>query len=112
MSSQAPGVNARDIRMGTIADAISWVKHTVLVVVATPSGSPERRAKLDELSRATATARKLADGYEGRLSMELKIALRVAEFALARLTQQFSPDPATRAQKRSHPRRRIQRSRR
>lgn len=87
-------MNARSIQMGTIIDAIAWAKSTLLVVVATPRGSPQRRAKLDELARATVKARELADAYQGNLAMELKLALRVAEMGLARF-RIGSPDAAT-----------------
>ncbi len=106
------GVSARNVKMGTVVDAVRWAKHTMLVVIGTPSGSPERRAKLDELVRATARARALADDYKGSLAIELRLALHAAEVGLRRLqgasVASTSPDEPAKAKKtprKVHPRR-------
>jgi len=70
--------------MGAIIDAIAWAKSTLFVVIGTEKGSPQRRAKLDELARATVKARELADAYQGDLAIELRFALRMAEMGLDR----------------------------
>ncbi len=85
----------REIKVDSVMKAIKWAKHTLLVVVSTPSGSPERRAKLDELARATSRARELASSYRGKLSTELQVGLQMTEMALARF--RLSPEAAAEA---------------
>ena len=76
---------ARDIKIGTITDAARWTRHALAAVMSTPKGSPERRAKLDDLIQATTRARVLADAYHGKLAVELRITLWAAEAVLDRV---------------------------
>jgi hypothetical protein len=78
-------MGVKDIKIGTLADAARWTRRALLAVMRTPSGSPERQAKLDDLIQATARARFLAEAYDGKLAVELRITLRVAEIVLARV---------------------------
>jgi len=81
--SQPMGV--KDIKIGTLADAARWTRRALLAAMRTPSGSPERQAKLDDLIQATTRARFLAEAYDGKLAVELRVTLRVAEIVLARV---------------------------
>ncbi len=84
-------MGARDIKIGTLADAARWTKRALAAAISTPRGSPERRAKLEELIQATTRARFLAEAYKGELAVELRVALRAAEIVLDRIR---SDDPA------------------
>ncbi len=78
-------MGTRDIKIGTIADAARWTKQALAAVVSTPAGSAERRAKLEDLIRATERARALAEAYKGERAAELRVALRAAEIVLDRI---------------------------
>lgn len=78
-------MSARDVKVGTLIDVLRWLKGAVLVAVGTPSGSPERTAKLDELSLVIQRARQATAGYQGERAPELRAALGVAEITLAYL---------------------------
>ncbi len=78
-------MGARDIKIGTLADAARWTKRALAAAISTPRGSPERRAKLEELIQATTRARFLAEAYKGELAVELRVALRAAEIVLNRI---------------------------
>ncbi len=82
---------ARDIKIGTLADAARWTRAALAAAISTPKGSPERRAKLEDLIQATTRARFLAEAYKGDLAVELRVALRAAEIVLDRIK---SNDPS------------------
>lgn len=77
-------MGARDLKIGTILDAAGW-SIDALAATATPAGSPERRAKIVELSGAVQRGKVVAEAYDGKLAPEIRLALRVAEWGLGRL---------------------------
>jgi hypothetical protein len=75
-------MGTRDIKIGTILDGMRWMRSCAFSLLSTPSGSPERRARLFELTMATAKARAMAETYRGKMAPELRLAIGVAEAAL------------------------------
>jgi hypothetical protein len=75
-------MGTRDIKIGTILDGMRWMRSCAFSLLSTPSGSTERRARLAELTMATAKARAMAQTYRGKMAPELRLAIGVAEAAL------------------------------
>lgn len=102
-------MGARDVKFGSIMDAAAWAKAGLFAVLGTPRGSPERKARLDEITLGVTQARVMADGYQGRLAPELRLATQIAEVGLRHLSGRNSTKKATgddETAKRTHPRRR------
>ncbi len=72
----------RDVKIGAVLDAINEAKSCLFTLLTAKTGSPERARELDRLTKVTTRARELADAYDGRLSIAIRLPLTLAEFAL------------------------------
>jgi hypothetical protein len=105
-------MSAKDVKIGTAVDAVTWIKNAIVAAATTPPGSPARRRKLDEIALGIARARQMADGYRGKMAAELRIAVSVAELGVSKLRERGRDDrgrssegsDGARARKRVHPR--------
>lgn len=99
-------MSARNLRVGTILDTLAWVGDG-LAALRTPRGSPQRRAKLEEIGAATTKARIAAESYRGRFAPEVRVALQVAELGVQRARSGWgSPEsPGAAHDSRERPRR-------
>ncbi len=70
--------------------AVTWASGCLRAMTTTPSGSPERRAALEELRRATVRARQVVDQHEGRIPDLVRALLRMAELGLTRAVRSES----------------------
>lgn len=110
-------MGVRDLRLGSVSDALLWLRSAAEALATTPAGSPERAARLAELAEAVRKARVLVNANRGRFAPELRLAVHAAEVLLARVQKSGAPpppgdgqpaDPATPGQaRRVHPRRQI-----
>lgn len=106
-------MGARDVKLGTVADALAWLRDAAAVALGTPSGSPERARKLDELTHALGRAKASADGYRGKMADEIRLGVQAAEIVVKRVrgdstAQAADPtdgDTHRGKRKRVHPRR-------
>lgn len=73
------------VTLAAVIDAISEAKASLLIAIASPPRSAQRAAELGRLYQLATAARLLADAYRGRLAMDAKVALRVAELGYERL---------------------------
>jgi hypothetical protein len=87
-------VSVQDVRLGSVAEGLSWLRAAVKAVTSTPEGSPERQARLAELARAVARARETVSARGGRFRSELLVALAAADVLLRRLAGPASTPPA------------------
>ena len=100
-------MGTRDLKIGTILDGMKWMRSCAYAVIATPSGSPERRARLAELTMATTRARIMAEDYRGKMAPELRMAIRMAEATLHLLGEKKAGGSSTgsdRPDRPDHPR--------
>lgn len=107
-------MGARDVKLGTVADALAWLRDAAAVALGTPSGSPERARKLDELTHALGRAKASAAGYRGKMADEIRLGVQAAEIVVKRVrgdstAQNTDPvpdgDDNRGKRKRVHPRR-------
>jgi len=109
-------MGVRDLKLGSVGDALAWLRSAMVAVTTTPPGSADRQARLGELVSAVAKARVLLEAKPGRFGPELRLALQAAEVVLSRLRSSSSAAPpgASGAPgadgaggRRVHPRRRL-----
>lgn len=110
-------MGVRDLSLGSVGDALAWLRSAMVAVTTTPSGSVERQARLDELASAVTRARVVLEAKPGKFGSELRLALHATEVLLARLRGPVAsgapgspapPSPSPEADdRRVHPRRRL-----
>lgn len=107
-------MGARDVKLGTVADALAWLRDAAAVTLGTPPGSPERVKKLDDLVGALGRAKASAAGYHGKMADEIRLGVQAAEIVVRRIRGDVvarptepSTDDVTGKRKRVHPRRRL-----
>jgi hypothetical protein len=103
-------MGARDVKLGTVADALAWLRDAAAVTLSTPPGSPERARKLDDLARALGRAKQSAAEYRGKMADEIQLGVQAAEIIVRRMRGDGNASPdvtsdATPKKKRRHPRR-------
>lgn len=105
-------MGARDVKLGTVADALAWLRDAAAVALGTPPGSPERARKLGELAHALGRAKTSVAGYQGKMADELRLGVQAAEIVIRRVrgdveaSNQGTPSDAPRGKRRRvHPRR-------
>lgn len=106
-------MGARDVKLGTVADALAWLRDAAAVTLGTPPGSQERVQKLDELTLALGRAKVSVAGYRGKMADEIRLGVQMAEIVVKRVrgdstahtSEAASSDDRKEKRRRIHPRR-------
>lgn len=78
-------MGAREVKLGTVADALAWLRDAAAVAMSTPPGSPERAQKLNELAIVLDRAKTSAAGYRGKMADEIRLGVQAAEIVVKRV---------------------------